>query len=76
VKEFDGDHQIYDEGRKKWFGQHPTITGRHLSFYENVVAAIRGEAAQEVKAEESRDGLRVIELAVESHRKGVTVPWS
>jgi len=76
VRKFHGDHQKYDEGRKKWVGQYPTITGRYLSFYENVVAAIRGEAEQEVKAEHSRDGLRVIELAVESHRKRATVRWS
>jgi predicted dehydrogenase len=41
-----------------------------------VVDAIRGEKEAVVKPEESRDGIRVIELAMESARTGKTVEWS
>jgi len=41
-----------------------------------VVAAIRGTAEVVVKPETARDGLRIIELARESHEKKITVPWS
>ena len=56
-----------------------TITskpGSYMDYYRDLVAAIRGEKALIVKPEESRNVIRVIELARESAEKGVTVPWS
>lgn len=50
--------------------------GSYLDYYRDLVAAIRGEKDLVVKAEESRNGIRVIELALESAREGVTVSWS
>ncbi|RDW63688.1 hypothetical protein BP6252_11233 [Coleophoma cylindrospora] len=68
--------QAYDEDSQKYIGRYPSLRGRYLGYYENVVDAVRGKAEIAVKPEESRDGIRIMELARESHRKGVTVPWS
>lgn len=74
-EEFDSSIQTYDPETKKYTGPYPTITGRWMGLYENVADAINGKAELAVKPTESRDGLRVIELARESHNKGVTVQW-
>jgi predicted dehydrogenase len=49
--------------------------GSYQDYYVDVVKAIKGGEVA-VKPEESRDGLRVIEAAVESAEKGVTVQFS
>ena len=41
-----------------------------MDYYKDVVAAIKGEKEVVVKPEESRMGIRVIELAMESVEKG------
>ena len=76
VKEFDGKTQTFDKRSKKYVGKWPTTSGRYLSYYEDVVAAIRGNAELRIKPEQARDVIRLIELARESHNKGVSVPWS
>ena len=68
--------QTYHEASKKYQGKFPSIKGKYVEYYEDVVAAIRGEKELVVKPGESRDGIRVIELARESHVKGMTVKWS
>ncbi|TPX11444.1 uncharacterized protein E0L32_007863 [Thyridium curvatum] len=73
--EFDAGVQRYDPETKKYTGAYPTMTGRWMGLYENVADAINGKAELVVKPTQSRDGLRVIELARESHNKGVTVQW-
>lgn len=50
--------------------------GCHMDYYRDVVKAVRGEAVVVVKPEESRMGIRVIELAKQSVREGRTVAWS
>lgn len=50
--------------------------GSYADYYVDVVAAIRGEREVAVKPEDSRNGIRIIELSRESAAKGVTVPWS
>ena len=75
VEEFDASSQKYDDEVKKYVGQYPTITGRWMGLYENVAAAIRGKAELEVKLQQSRDAIRVLELARESSDKGVSVAW-
>lgn len=57
-------------------GKYPSFQGRYRGYYENVAAAILGREEVYVKPETARDGLRVIELARESHEKGCTVAWS
>ncbi|KAJ1326037.1 scyllo-inositol 2-dehydrogenase (NADP+) [Microdochium nivale] len=75
VDEFDGSCQTFDAETKKYTGRYPTVTGRWMGLYENVAAAIRGEAELEVKLQQSRDAIRVLELARESSDGGVTVAW-
>ncbi|KXJ90055.1 oxidoreductase domain-containing protein [Microdochium bolleyi] len=75
VDEFDGSCQRYDGEIGKYTGAYPTITGRWMGLYENVAAAIRGEAELEVKLQQSRDAIRVLELARESSDEGRTVAW-
>jgi len=60
----------------KFNGTIPSKVGSYMDYYRDVVAAIKGEKEVAVKPEESRNGIRVIELAMESAKKGVTVPWS
>jgi scyllo-inositol 2-dehydrogenase (NADP+) len=50
-----------------------TERGRYLTFYEQVAAAIRGEAPPPVGPADARSGLRIIEAARESAREGRTV---
>lgn len=50
--------------------------GSYVDYYRDVVKAVRGEAEVAVKPEESRMGIRVIELAKRSVREGRTVEWS
>ena len=68
--------QKYDEASRKYHGKFPSIRGNHLDYYKDVVAAIRGEQELVVKPIEGRDGIRIIELARESHKIGATVKWS
>ncbi|KZL77724.1 oxidoreductase domain-containing protein [Colletotrichum tofieldiae] len=74
-KEFDGKIQHYDEATKKYVGKYPSIAGHWLGVYANLADAINGKAEIEVKATQSRDVIRVIELARESHDTGATVTW-
>ena len=73
--EFDASCQSQDASGK-YVGRYPTITGRYLGFYENLVDALQGRGELQVKPEQSRDGIRVIELARESNRSGSTVRWA
>ncbi|KZL81440.1 oxidoreductase domain-containing protein [Colletotrichum incanum] len=74
-KEFDGRVQRFDEATKKYIGKYPSIVGNWLGVYENLAGAINGKAELEVKATQSRDAIRIIELARESHDTGATVTW-
>jgi predicted dehydrogenase len=74
--EFDAESQQFDEESKKYIGKYPSLPGWYRGYYENVAAAIRGREDIFVKPETARDGLRIIELARESHEKGCTVAWS
>jgi predicted dehydrogenase len=53
-----------------------TIAGRYQAFYENIAEAINGKAELIVKPEEAMNTIRVIELAIESSRRGATIPYS
>jgi len=75
TEEFDGSCQTHDASGK-YIGRYPTIKGRYLGFYENLVDAVERRADIQVKPEQSRDGIRVIELARESQQKGCTVLWT
>lgn len=60
----------------KFDGYVPSRRGCWMDFYRDLVKAIRGEGEVVVRPEESRDGIRVLELARESAEKSVTVAWS
>ncbi|KIX10507.1 uncharacterized protein Z518_01590 [Rhinocladiella mackenziei CBS 650.93] len=68
--------QTYEPTSEKYIGAYPTIPGRWMEFYANLADAICGRAEIAVKPEQSRDGIRVIELARLSHEQGRSVPWS
>lgn len=76
IDEFDPASQKLDDDTKQYVGKYPSLPGWYRGYYENVVDAIRGRAEVCVKPETARDGLRVIELARESHITGTTVQWS
>ncbi|EXM15629.1 hypothetical protein V3481_018555 [Fusarium oxysporum f. sp. vasinfectum] len=73
---FDNKVQTHDKDSKKYVGKYNAGPGRWVSLYENLADAIQGKGELEVKAEQSRDALRVIELVRDSHDQGATVPWS
>ncbi|KAL7908489.1 hypothetical protein GGI35DRAFT_470122 [Trichoderma velutinum] len=73
--EFDPSSQLFDTEARKYIGRYPAVPGRWMGLYENVADAINGRAELIVKASQCRDVIRVIELAKESHKKGVTMSW-
>ena len=48
----------------------------YVGFYENVYKAIIGEAELEVKPEQARNVIRVIELAMQSHKERCRIEFS
>lgn len=67
--------QKLDEGCGKWVGSFESFKGDYEGFYKDLVRAIRGEEELAVKPEVSRDGIRIIELARESAKKGCTMTF-
>jgi predicted dehydrogenase len=74
-EEVDSEIQTFDKESQRWVGKSPTIKGHWMQLYQNVADAINGKGELEVKVEQVRDVLRIIELARESHERGVTVGW-
>ena len=74
--EFDHKNQKYDENTKKYAGKYPTLDGYGRGYYESLAKTIRGGEPFDVNPQTSRDGIRLMELARESHSKGQTVAWS
>ncbi|EXJ72011.1 uncharacterized protein A1O5_04514 [Cladophialophora psammophila CBS 110553] len=72
---FDHAHQIYEPDFNLHVGRYPTIPGHWLGFYENLRDAVRGKADIAVRPEQSRDGIRLIELVRMSSQKGEAVEW-
>lgn len=69
------DGQVFNEKIGKWEGKFPTFKGEYAAFYTDLVKAIRGEKDLYVRPEQSRDGIRIIEIARESAAKGVTLSF-
>ena len=71
-------HNKQDSGEPAvvFSGKVTSQPGCWMDYYRDVVSAIRGEKELVVKPEQSRNGIRIIELARESAEKGVTIPWS
>ncbi len=51
-----------------------TIPGTYPAFYDNIFAAIRNGGPLSVAPEQSRDVIRIIEAAIESHKTGRVIP--
>ena len=64
------------KGETKYIGKYPSAKGNYMGYYEDLVKAMNGEKKFDVDPRESRDGLRVIELARQSAMEGRTVDWS
>lgn len=75
-KEFDKGYQEYDVATKKYVGKVPTLNGFNQGYYESLADSLRRNAPMKVDPVTSRDGVRLMELARESHNTGRTVLWS
>jgi len=67
--------QTEEQKSGKFVGKYPSYKGDYCAYYTDLVAAINGQGEVKVKPEESRHGIRVIELARESAEKGVTMQF-
>jgi predicted dehydrogenase len=65
-------HQAQKEVGGKWIGTFPSLKGDYVGFYKDLVKAIRGGEVA-IKPEQSRDGIRIIELARQSADEGKTL---
>ncbi|KAK6537574.1 hypothetical protein TWF694_011756 [Orbilia ellipsospora] len=68
--------QKFDEATKRYIGIYPSLGGSYLKYYADVAEAIKNGTEPFVKPQESRDGIRVIELARQSAQEGRSIPWS
>lgn len=69
-----GTLRVVDDGGDRT-GEHPTLTGDHAACYRDLAAAVRDGAPLPIGAEDALDGLRVLELARESHALGRRLPF-
>jgi predicted dehydrogenase len=76
TEECDPITQTFDDTSKLYVGKYPSLPGWYRGYYENIVDAVRGDARVEVDPAMARDGIRIMELARESHEKRATVMWS
>lgn len=63
-------NQLYFDGKVE------TERGNYLDFYENVYNVIVNKAEQEVKPEEARNVIRIIELAFESAKTNMEIKFT
>lgn len=77
-KQFDASFQQKnaDDSAVIFSGKVKSQPGSYADYYRDVVKAVRGEGEVVVKPEESRMGIRVIELAKRSAQEGRSVGWS
>ena len=74
--QFDSVHQKFDPLSKKYRGRYPTLNGFNQGYYESLADTLRRNGPLQVDPQTSRDGIRLMELARESHETGRTVAWS
>ncbi|KAJ4286546.1 hypothetical protein N0V90_013246 [Kalmusia sp. IMI 367209] len=74
-KEFDSALQTFEPSSKKYVGNFPTLNGFNQGYYESLADTIRRKAPLQVDPQTPRDGIRLMELARESHDTGRTVLW-
>ncbi|KJR85097.1 uncharacterized protein SPSK_09444 [Sporothrix schenckii 1099-18] len=73
---FDAAVQTRDAATGYYMGAFPSLPGHYRGYYENIVDAIRGTAPLAVDPQTSRDGIRLIELARQSHETRASVKWT
>ncbi|KAL6245129.1 hypothetical protein RBB50_007904 [Rhinocladiella similis] len=73
---FDESSQTLDPTSKKYIGRYPTLPGHWVGFYENLADAVQDKAEVVVEPEQSRDGIRTIELGRMSHEQARSMPWA
>lgn len=56
-------------------GRYPGLAGSYLKFYDNVHEVIREGASLQVRPEEARDVIRIIEAAYRSSREKQVISW-
>ncbi|KAF3118204.1 hypothetical protein TWF569_003697 [Orbilia oligospora] len=64
--------QTLDSRTKRYIGNVPSMTGSYMKYYSDLAKAILAGEEPFVKAHQSRDGIRVIELARQSAQEGRT----
>ena len=73
TKEKFDDGQRYDGKSKKWVGKFKSLRGEYTAFYSELVWAIQGTGKLVVQPVQSRDGIKIIELARQSADEGRTL---
>lgn len=56
-----------------FYSRIPSVPGNYLAYYDNIHAHLRKGASLEVKPDQARDVIRIIEAAYESAEKGSTI---
>lgn len=70
-----GEYAELVDGKPK-FTKVPTEKGVYLEYYRNVGETILGKTALEVTGEHAELGIRIIELAQQSHREKRTIDFN
>jgi scyllo-inositol 2-dehydrogenase (NADP+) len=59
-----------------YYGKVETLPGSYKSYYENIYSAIRGDEPLQVTAEQGRDVIRIIELALKSSKEKKAIEYT
>jgi len=59
-----------------YYGKIETLPGSYKSYYENIFATIRGHEHLQVTAEQGRDVIRIIELAIKSSKEKKAIEYT
>lgn len=70
-----GEYAELVDGKPK-FTKVPTEKGVYLEYYRNVGETILGKTTLEVTGEHAELGIRIIELAQQSHRENRTIDFN
>ncbi len=61
--------ELRSDGELEYDGKYQSVPGNYRAFYENLYRSLTGEEELAVKPEESRDVIRLIELAIKSNEE-------
>ncbi|HHJ11010.1 MAG TPA: oxidoreductase [Bacteroidetes bacterium] len=60
---------LVSNGKLPYDGKYQSVPGNYMAFYDHLYKTLQGEEPLAVRPEESRDVIRLIELAIESNEK-------